>query len=536
MIMPTGFLSLILHAHIPFVPHQEHSDLREGNDLHQAITEAYLPLIGAISDLHNSGIASRVTLSVSPSLCEMLADPLRQSGYTRHLEDLLSLAEQEIKRTEREAPEFVPAARMYHEKLNRAWELWSDTFKNDIPRALSELQTVGTLEIITSTATHAVLPLISIGEARRAQIEIAVASHRKHFGQSPRGIWLPECAYEAGIETPLADAGIEYFVTDAHAVLYGDPRPRYGIYAPVRCPNGVAVFPLDPQTSRQVGSWVIGYPGNPAYREFRPELSPEAPSERLGPHLRGNGEKRRPALKYHRITGRSVAPANKKFYDPAAAGQQAVAHAALFVSERIEQAGRLGEALDGRTPLIVSPHKAELFGYWWFEGVQFLDAVFRRLHGDPQAIQVITPGDYLRSDAAIQTQQPSASSAGAEGYFKVWLNEDNAWMRSHQQAAEIRMTRLAGRYHEPPDGAVRRALNQAGRELLLAQSSDLISQINQGAVPEYMARQFHSHISRFHQLADAVERSAIDEDRLAEIEQRDSLFAELDYRVFKSKR
>lgn len=533
--MPTGFFSLILHAHLPFVRYPEHPDLREEDDLYQAITEAYIPLTNVISNLHESGAAPRIALSVSPSLCETLANPLRQSGYTKYLENLLSFTEQEIRRTESEAPEFVSAARMYHEKLNAAWRLWNDTFKHNILRALSELQAAGALEIITSSATHAVLPLVSTVEARRAQVEIAVANHRKHFNQAPRGIWLPGCAYEPGVETLLADAGIEYFVSDAHAILYGDPRPRYGIYAPVRCPNGVAVFARDPQSSQMVGSSVIGYPGDTTYREFRPDPNPEAPSEYLRTHLQADGERRSLGLKYHRITRRDVPLADKKPYDPEAAGQQAAVHAARFVSERIQQVARLRDSLDGRTPLIVSPHKAELFGHWWFEGVQFLDSMFRELRKRRQEIVAITPGDYLRSDASIQTQQPSSSSLSAEGYFKVWLNEDNAWMRPHQQAAEIRMVRLANNYHEPPNEWARRALNQAARELLLAQSSDWAFQIYQGTVPEYATRRFHSHIRRFHWLADAVEHPVIDEDHITEIEQHDPLFAELDYKVFKSR-
>ena len=120
MIMPTGFFSLTLHAHLPLVRYPGHPEVREEDHLYQAITEAYIPLIDAISNLHKSGAAPRVTLSVSPSLCEMLADPLRGSRYTRHLENLLSLTEQEIKRTERDAPVFVHAARTYHKKLNTA--------------------------------------------------------------------------------------------------------------------------------------------------------------------------------------------------------------------------------------------------------------------------------------------------------------------------------------------------------------------------------------------------------------------------------
>ena len=131
---------------------------------------------------------------------------------------------------------------MYADTLGAAWRLWNERYGRNLVRAFRELQEEGVVEIITCGATHGFLPLISTPEAKRAQISIAVSNYRKHFGRKPRGIWLPECAYEPGIENLLADAGIEYFISDTHAILYGEPRPRYGVYAPVRCPNGYVRF------------------------------------------------------------------------------------------------------------------------------------------------------------------------------------------------------------------------------------------------------------------------------------------------------
>ncbi|MDQ3256115.1 MAG: DUF1957 domain-containing protein, partial [Acidobacteriota bacterium] len=194
--MPTGYFSLILHAHLPFVRHPEYPEFLEEDWLYEAITEVYLPLIFVFSNLHRSGAAPRLAMNVSPPLCEMLADPLLQTRYTRHLNNLLALTEKEIARTRAEAPEFLAAAEMYHESLSAARDLWEHTYGRNIVRGFRELQEAGVLEIITCGATHGFLPLISTTEARRAQVEIAVTNYRKHFGRHPRGIWLPECAYE----------------------------------------------------------------------------------------------------------------------------------------------------------------------------------------------------------------------------------------------------------------------------------------------------------------------------------------------------
>jgi 1,4-alpha-glucan branching enzyme len=528
-----GFFSLILHAHLPFVRHPEHPEFLEEDWLYEAITEVYLPLVFAFQNLHESGARPRLAMNVSPPLCEMLSDSLLEERYTRHLENLLALSQKEVERAAIERPRFLPVARMYADNLGAAFALWNDRYDRNLIRAFRELQDEGVLEIITCGATHGFLPLISTPEAKRAQIHVAVANYRKHFGRRPRGIWLPECAYEPGLEHLLADAGIEYFISDTHAILYGDPRPRYGVYAPVRCPNGVAVFARDLETSQQVWSSVIGYPGHPVYREFYRDLGWDAPLDYLLPHLHADGARRHLGLKYHRITGRDVAQDAKLEYIPAAAREQSATHASHFVGERIKQARHLHEMFDGRSPLVVSPYDAELFGHWWYEGPQFIDFVFRKLHWDQNEIVAVTPGDYLDSGASLQTQRPSQSSWGEDGYFKVWLNEKNAWMYPHQQAAEERMTALANRF-DNPDATLHRALNQAARELLLAESSDWAFQIYQGTTVEYATRRFRSHIRRFNALAEDIERGQIDEARLTEIESRDNLFAELDYRIYKS--
>lgn len=534
--MPIGFFSLILHAHLPFVRHPEHPEFLEEDWLYEAITEVYLPLLFVFSNLARSGFTPRLAMNISPTLCEMLADPLLQTRYTRHLENLLRLTEKEVERTRRDAPEFHAAAVAYRETLSAAWRLWHDEYDRNILRGFSELQAIGVLEIITCGATHGFLPLISTEEARRAQIEIAVNNYRKHFGRHPRGIWLPECAYEPGIENLLAAQGLEYFIADSHAILYGDPRPRYGVHSPVRCPNGVAVFARDMETSQQVWSSVVGYPGHADYREFYRDIGWDAPLDYLLPHLHADGQRRHLGLKYHRITGRDVAQKDKLPYDPEAARRRAAIDATHFVGERIKQAARLHDEFQGRAPVVVSPYDAELFGHWWYEGVQFLDFFFRKFHEQRDVIRAVTPGDYLDMEIPIQTQQPSESSWGAEGYNKVWLNEANAWMYPHQHYAERRMTELANRFLTPPPAELtRRALNQAARELLLAESSDWAFQIYQGTTVEYATRRFRSHIRRFHWLADDIDNEAVNIERLAEIEGRDTIFPEIDYRTYISR-
>ncbi len=107
-------------------------------------------------------------------------------------------------------------------------------------------------------------------------------------------------------------------------------------------------------------------------------------------------------------------------------------------------------------------------------------------------------------------------------------------MYPYQHDAESKMTAFANRFAEPPDELTRRALNQLARELLLAQSSDWAFQIYQGTTVEYASRRFRSHIHRFNLIAEQLESGNFNEELLAEIENRDNIFQEIDYRVYRS--
>lgn len=539
--MPTGYFSLILHAHLPFVRHPEYPEFLEEDWLFEAITEVYLPLIFIFQSLQESGAKPRLAMNVSPPLSEMLADELLQERYTHHLENLLELADKEVVRTQKEAAEYYPVAKMYADNLRASLDLWNIRYKRNLINAFRELQDEGVIEIITCCATHGFLPLISTEESRKAQIQIAVANYKKHFKRQPRGIWLAECAYEPGVEDLLKENGIEYFISDTHAILYGDPRPKFGVHGPVVCPNGVATFARDIETSQQVWSAEIGYPGNDLYREFYRDIGWDLPHDYLKPHLHADGNRRHLGLKYHRITGRNVSQQGKQPYLPELARDKAAENAAHFIGERIKQAHQLRETFEGHPPLVVSPYDAELFGHWWFEGPQFIDFLFRKLHWDQNEIAAVSPGDFLDSGLPIQVQQPTASSWGENGYYKVWLNEKNSWMYPYQHDAERKMTEYANRYESGVSNLGRRILNQMARELLLAQSSDWAFQIYQETTVEYSSRRFQSHIHRFDLLTKMIDTAAAGSDLsqeqldlLTEIESRDNIFQEIDFRSYVS--
>ncbi|MFN7622939.1 MAG: 1,4-alpha-glucan branching protein domain-containing protein, partial [Acidobacteriota bacterium] len=156
---------------------------------------------------------------------------------------------------------------------------------------------------------------------------------------------------------------------------------------------------------------------------------------------------------------------------------------------------------------------------------------FRQLHFDQQEIVPISPIDYLTIFPENQRQTPSHSSWGAEGYNRVWINAQTEWLYVHQHAAERRMAELASRFPDA-DGLRQRALNQAARELLLAQSSDWAFIITTGTMVQYAIKRFKDHIHRFTRLYEMLNAGEIDEAWLIEVEGRDTIFQEIDYRVY----
>src|SRR5882757_1579541 len=159
--MPLGYFSLILHAHLPFVRHPEYPEFLEEDWLYEAITEVYLPLIFIFQNLHEAGAKPRLAMNISPPLCEMLSDSLLESRYTRHLEKLLELANKEVLRTHKEAPDFYRVAKMYVDNLAASLDLWNNKYKRNLVNAFRDLQDEGVLEILTCGATHVFLPLMS---------------------------------------------------------------------------------------------------------------------------------------------------------------------------------------------------------------------------------------------------------------------------------------------------------------------------------------------------------------------------------------
>ncbi len=523
-----GYLCLVLHAHLPFVRHPEYDDFLEEDWLYEAITETYIPLIEMMESLVNDGINFRLTMSLTPTLCAMFTDSLLQSRYIKYIIKLMELSEKEVIRLKNQSP-FYETALMYRDKFKKAYSIFEEKYDRNLLKAFSLLQETGKLEIITSGASHGFLPLFLNPRSRRAQIRISTKDFTNKLGIKPKGMWLPECAYLPGDDYFMKEEGIRYFFTDTHGILYGTPRPRYAVFAPIYCPSGVAAFGRDVESSLQVWSAQIGYPGDYRYREFYRDTGFDLDYEYIKPYLHSDGIRRNVGIKYYKITGK-VPLAKKQPYIYSEAIKTASTHAGNFMFNREKQIEYLYETLK-KKPIIVAPYDAELFGHWWYEGPDFLNFLFRKIHYDQKTIRVITPSEYLNENPVNQVITPSLSSWGNKGYFEVWLNGNNDWIYRHLHKMADRMEEIADR-NPRSTGLKKRALNQLARELLLAQSSDWAFIMSTQTMAPYAIRRTQQHIWHFNQLYEQIKNNKIDGKWLEYLEWKNNIFPDMDYRVY----
>ena len=554
-----GYVSFVLHAHLPFIHHPESNDYLEESWLYEAISETYIPLLKNFKKLVDEGVNFRITMSMTPPLLSMLDNKLLQQKYINYLENLIELSEKEINRTTFNE-KMNNLSKYYYERYSEDLKLFRDEFKCDLISQFKHFQDIGVLEIITCGATHGYFPILYVNEKTvRAQIAVGVQTYERYFGKKPRGIWLPECGYVPEADKYLREFGVDYAIVESHGVLYANPTPVYGTLAPIVSPQGFTVFGRDMESSRQVWSSINGYPGDYNYRDFYRDIGYEADYDYIKPYIAHNGVRVHTGIKYHRITGDTD---NKDIYDIQWAKDSAERQAGHFLNSRTEQIENASHYMN-KPPIVLCPYDAELYGHWWYEGPYWLYILFKKIYYDECNFELITPSEYMDKYPEIQQCQPCRSSWGANGYSEVWLNPSNDYAHKHLHTAGDRMCELAYKFRDSYDilnnldnqinelkkekkpitsitssSKYRntklqvRALNQAARELLLAQSSDWLFIITNNTMVDYAHRRIKDHIGRFTRLYKELNSGKIDRKFLSEIEEKDCVFPDIDYRIY----
>ena len=526
-----GYVSFVLHAHLPFIHHPESEDYLEEQWLYEAISETYLPLLINFTKLEEEKVDFAVTMSMTPPLLNMLDNKLLQKRYIKYLRTHIELAKKELVRTKDNIKE-NDLAKYYLARYSNDLHLFKDVYNCNLISAFKHFQDIGVLEIITCGATHGYFPILYVNEKTvRAQIAVGVQTYEKYFGKKPRGIWLPECGYVPEADKYLKEFGIEYIITESHGILYANPTPIHGTFAPIVSPDGIVAFGRDIESSRQVWSSINGYPGDFNYREFYRDIGYDAPYDYIKPYIASNGVRVHTGLKYYRITGKDC---EKDYYNLQWAQDSVEKQAGHFLDSRVAQIEHLAP-LTTNPPVILCPYDAELYGHWWYEGPNWLYILFKKIYYDECNFKLITPGNYIDQYPLMQVCTPCRSSWGANGYSEVWLNHTNDYAHKHLHVAGDKMVELAEKFSYETDSLKIRALNQCARELLLAQSSDWLFIITNGTMVDYAKKRIKDHIGRFTKLYDGLLENYIDENYIAfleDLEEKDCIFPEIDYRIY----
>ena len=572
--MTKGYASIVLHSHLPYV--LAHGRWPHGTDwLCEAAAETYLPIIKILNELVAEGYKPKLTVGLSPVLCEQLCDQSFKEEFVVYLTT-------KIKAAEHDAEEFYRYGQPQMLENAHFWEKWYssalDHFNKigrDILAEFKKLQDKGYVEIITCGATHGYYPLLSRDESLQAQTKAAVANYRKHFGRQPRGIWLPECAYRPryewtspmpanggrpltylrkGADEFLSENGIDFFIIDspllkggksagvyldqfeALKVLWGQfeksyhpreeefdktPREVYLVSSATEGKKPVAIFTRDPETGVLVWSGEHGYPGDGNYLDFHKKRFPGG-------------------LRYWAVTSPKSDLADKVEYRNATALGRIKENANHFVATITELVSAY-QTESGRDGILVAPYDAELFGHWWFEGPLFLKEVLKQISTSKEVSPSFLSEDLDRRKPSRVVSIPEGSW-GQGNHHYIWLNDENAWTWKHIYECEAKMCELARYWQQHPerqDFQLKDLLLQLARELMVLSASDWQFLISTWAARDYAELRLAEHYADFKRIAEMVDKKiggqAISDGEwtfFADCKARDTLFPELDIEWF----
>jgi 1,4-alpha-glucan branching enzyme len=518
---------------MPYVLH--HGTWPDGEDwLYEAAAECYLPLLALIDECQRLDCNPQFAIGLTPVLLEQLAHEDFRSGFEKYLLERVNKARVD-------KADFNRQGQMHMVHLAERWELFFtglveqfDRIEGNIPKTFAERMNRGLIQILTSSATHAYLPLLLEDSCVRAQVRAGVSSSQRILGLRPTGVWLPEGAYRPGgpwnppipwgakrsrlgIDQIVIDENLSHFFVEDHLLEKFEIRnskleipPTASVREPFWVSNNgnngrlLAAFARDPEICKQVWCGIVGYPADGLYLEFH---------KRHGP---------RRGLRYWKITDRRSGLDGKQLYNPDDVAGKIYEHARHFccqvkrrLTEYYQRTGRRG--------VVAACFDAELFGHWWFEGPRFLHDVLLTLNADPE-VELCTPEAYLEKYQPQNSVSLSEGSWGEGGDHRVWNNQKVDWMWHIEYQCETLFGKLT--YHLPwrKHYALRKILEKAGRELLLLQASDWPFTIARSQAGDYGIKRFVGHVARFECLTDIAESLAVDSnylDNLNEVQKFD---------------
>ncbi|MFX0031496.1 MAG: 1,4-alpha-glucan branching protein domain-containing protein [Candidatus Hodarchaeota archaeon] len=529
--MSLGFFGLVLHGHMPWC---KKSGVWPAGEIwyFEAALETYIPILNVLRELKERGIKTAITINITPILAELMADEYMKQRFSEYIYDLIKRAKSDIQRFEHQ-PQRKKIAEFHLKNFEYILHTFYHNYYRDLLGSFKWLENEGMIELISCAATHGFLPLFESDSGLFSQIQMAVDTHKKHFGKPPKGIWLPECAYRPklvfqgkireSIDYWLNNSGIEYFFVDSQGILNAEileQKNEVGLNTNIgfSLKTGVSAFGRNQKTSRQVWDARIGYPGNEYYREFH-RKDPES------------------GLHYWRVTGKRIENGKKLLYDIDKAIEVIQSHANHFISLIESELSHFSKEWDF-PGIIVSPFDFELYGHWWGEGVNWLNSILKLINSSDK-VEMITISEYIsKYKENFSIIEMKESSWGEGGDFRVWKNPEHGWIWPYINGSIKEFEELLQKFLTPT-GEERRILEQIARELLLMEGSDWPFLLYTKQAKDYANQRFHHHHQRFLKLIwaakDFNDKSRISLSELENIEDIDSCFKDIKIEYFKKK-
>ncbi|MDR2942932.1 MAG: DUF1957 domain-containing protein [Treponema sp.] len=527
-------ISFVLEAHVPFVrEHRKDDDLSQDGEegrFFEYVSETLLPLLGVLDRLESDHVPFCIGLAVSPILMFLLGDEHLQNKYLHYTDKQIEFGKQEIERTAGNA-EMNRLAHAYYDALLERRIAYTERYEKNILKAFDFYRRKGKVEILASSATNAFLPFIAHNaETLQAQMEIPAGGYRRYFGNSPQGFWLTALGWTSAIEPYLRAYNFLYTIVDSHGLLYGNPPPEKGSFLPVKTHNGTFVLARDFYAVREIEK----ISNDELYLDNTRDVGYELPPSAVSLFLSAEGERHKTGYRYwaRAYNGKN---GSDTVYNPQAVSGRITEHARAFLENTIARLEFASKHME-ETPVSLYANNAGIFGGLWREGPQFIESLFRMGAGYRE-LKFVTPSDYIFSQKlnSLQVVAPEFSSCGVNGYAETWLDTSNDWIYRHLTRSMERMTELAERF--PDDtGLKERALNQAAREILLAQSSDWACLLHRQESTEFARNNAENALRNFTTIYEALGSNYISTEWLTTLERRHNIFPNINYRVFRRKK
>jgi len=565
-----GSFNLVLHSHLPWV--LNHGVWPHGTSwVNEAAAETYIPLLMELYKLVDEGYHPKLTVGLTPVLCEMLRHPSFVEGFVGYLDEKIAAATHDEKDfTENKYEEGrIKLTKWWQEFYARVKDDFTHRYKKDIVGAFKNLQDMGLLDIITCGATHGYNPLLSKDSSLDAQFKVAVDNYKKHFGRNPTGVWLPECAYRPGykwknpitgeekerpgVEYFLAKNGLKYFFVDTSLLLGGKSQGVYAARFPLLAklwqqfasqyeeiptsfeksqyeaylvstgpstPAPVGFFTRDEKTGIVVWSGEHGYPGCAEYLDFHKK------------HYPGG-------LRYWKVTGAKVDLGEKMLYWPDDVPRKLDENGSHYVN-LVKDILRDYNQKNGGPGIVVAPYDCELFGHWWFEGNWWLARVLKWLEDDPE-VELTNSRLFMKENPPNKVVSIIEGSWGQGSSHWVWLNEWTTWTWERVYECEAKCEEIITKYKDTENEHLRKILKQLVRELLLLESSDWQFLISTWSARDYAENRVAHHYENFNRLYKMATNYAtginVEEGEwhfLGTLEANNGIFPEIDLEPFAS--